>query len=193
MLAIGDDDEVEKRVEGIFEQTPLAQHVLEELDVLDAGRQLPAEIAGEIEALNIAELARDGALDDERSERAAPAAKGCDEHGLGPIVKDLRLIETQPTGGGLIRVTNRDALRGGRVLRVGGGDQPELSRPPVVQPDRHAARADVAIELLQHALDGRAKAVRRGHPAPERPGEVSERRLPRPLWLAGARCCGWCH
>ena len=40
-----------ERVERVLEQTPLVQHVLEELDVLDAGRELPPEVCRKIEPL----------------------------------------------------------------------------------------------------------------------------------------------
>ena len=80
--AVGDHDQIEQRVERVLEQTPLVPHVLEEPDVLDAGRELPPEVSGQIEPLPVVQLVGDGAFDDERAEGAAPAAQGRDEDRL---------------------------------------------------------------------------------------------------------------
>ena len=49
VLAIGYDDEVDERVERVLQQAPLAEHLLEELDVLDAVRELAPEVAGQVQ------------------------------------------------------------------------------------------------------------------------------------------------
>ena len=72
VLAIGDDHEVDERVERVLEQAPLAQHLLEELDVLDAVRELTPEVAGEIAA---GRLARPGATLRRRASRGRGASR----------------------------------------------------------------------------------------------------------------------
>ena len=191
MLAVGDDDQVEERVERVLEQTPLPQHVLEELDVLDARGELPAEIPGKIEPLPVAQLVRDGAFDDERAQGAAPSTQGRDEHRLQMLVKDLGLLEPQTAGRLRVGVVDRYPVSGGPVGRIGRGDEPERARPPVVQPDRGAPGADVGVELPQHPLDGGAQAVPRRHAPPERPGELPEggrRGLAGSRWRGRRRC-----
>ena len=49
VLAIGHHDEVDERVERVLQQAPLAEHLLEELDVLDAVRELTPEVAGQVQ------------------------------------------------------------------------------------------------------------------------------------------------
>ena len=56
-VAIGDDDEIDERVEGVFEQPPLPQDLLEQLDVLDADRQLVSELVRELDELHFVEVA----------------------------------------------------------------------------------------------------------------------------------------
>ena len=78
-VAIGDDDQIDERVEGVFEQAPLPQDLLEQLDVLDAGRQLVSELVREVDELHFVEVAAVHAAQDQRAERTPPAAERCDE------------------------------------------------------------------------------------------------------------------
>ena len=117
--AVGDHDQIDQRVERVLEQTPLVPHVLEELDVLDAGRQLPPEISGQIEALRVVQLVGDGAFDDERAEGPAPAAQRRDEDRLRWRAEDLRLLQTEPSGRRLLGVAGGDPLCRGAVGRIG--------------------------------------------------------------------------
>ena len=78
-VAIGDDDEIDERVEGVFEQAPLPQDLLEQLDVLDADRQLVSELVREVDELHFVEVAGVHAAQDQRAERTPPAAERGDE------------------------------------------------------------------------------------------------------------------
>ena len=62
VLAIGHHDQVEERVERVFEQTPLAPHLFEQLDVLDAVRELTPEVGGQLEPLEGVGLVRAACL-----------------------------------------------------------------------------------------------------------------------------------
>jgi len=93
---VGNDDRVVERVEGVLEQPPLAQHVFEELDVLDPDRELPAEFDGEIEARLIVHRLGGCALDHQGAERAAPAPERRDENRFDRAVisaKDLGALQ----------------------------------------------------------------------------------------------------
>ena len=77
---IGDDDEIDERVERVFEQPALPQDLLEQLDVLDPDRELAAEIVRELDELRARPSSPASTpFDDERAERAAPAAQRGDE------------------------------------------------------------------------------------------------------------------
>ncbi len=117
--AVGDDDQIEQRVERVLEQTPLVPHVLEELDILDAGRKLPPEISRQIEPLRIVQLVGDGAFDDERAEGPAPAAQRGDEDRLRRLAEDLRFLQTEASGRRLLRVAGGDTVRRRAVGRIG--------------------------------------------------------------------------
>ena len=54
-LLVHDGDEIDERVERVFEQAPLPQDVVEQLDVLDADRQLARQLARELEELGVVE------------------------------------------------------------------------------------------------------------------------------------------
>ena len=49
VFAVRHDDQIEERVERVFEQPALPEHLLEQLDVFDPRRQLAAEVCREVE------------------------------------------------------------------------------------------------------------------------------------------------
>ena len=190
MLAIGDHDEVDERVERVLEQAPLAEHLLEELDVLDAVRELTPEVAGQFQPVARFVLVRP--LEDQRSEGAAPAAQGRDEDRLAPPVRldaeDLWLVEAEASRRGCIGVAGGDLLARIADRRVGRGHQAERPIPAVVQPDRGALGADVPVELLEYLVERDAQPLCRRDASPERPGELPKRG---PVCRPGLAGAGW--
>src|SRR5690349_14490552 len=75
---VGDDDEIDERVERVFEQASLLDDLLEELNVLERERELSAEVVDRVDELLIVEIPG-VALQDDRAERAPPPAKGGDK------------------------------------------------------------------------------------------------------------------
>jgi hypothetical protein len=55
-LVVRDDDEIPNRVEGVLEKPALAQDFVQQLDVLDGRRYLPAEFACERRQLSRLEI-----------------------------------------------------------------------------------------------------------------------------------------
>ena len=190
VLAIGYHDEVHERVERVLQQTPLAEHLLEELDVLDAVRELAPEVTGEVQP--VARLVLAPPFEDQRPERASPAAQGCDEDRLAPPVRldaeDLWLVEAEASRRGCVGVAGGDLLARISDRRVGRGHQAERPIPAVVQPDGGALGADVPVEFLEHLVERDAQPLRRGDASPERPSELPERGFVRRPGPAGA---GW--
>ncbi len=132
-VLVHDGDEVDQRVERVLQQAPLAQDVVQQLDVLDPDRQLPSQLARELEELGIVERDPFGpglvALNGQGPERAAPTAQRGDD----PRAAQLRPVQPQPAGRVMGRVVNRDTVPEGRAFRRGG--QHQLTIPAVVQPD----------------------------------------------------------
>ena len=150
VLAIGDDHQVEERVERVFEQTPLPEHLFEQLDVLDAVRELTPEIAGQVEPLEGVGFVRPRALDDERAEGAAPAAQGRDEDRFVRLVlplvrrdaQDLWPVEAKASRCGCVWIVGRDPLTRIAIRRVGRGDRSGATGPGgrAARPRRGARR-----------------------------------------------------
>ena len=121
-LAVHDGDEIDERVEGVFEQAALAEDVVEQLDVLDADRQLPRQLARELEEFGVVERRRFGIGAGRASMTSVPRARRQPRSGATTrSAPELRAVQPEPVG----RVV-------GRVVDRGPGPRP--GRPPARPP-----------------------------------------------------------
>ena len=175
--SIGDGDEIDERIEGVLEDAPLPEHFLEQLHVLDADRELPSEIGRELEVLLRRKRRPRSALDDERAQRAPPAAQGRDQHEIRGIVDQLRPFEPQPARGRRVGIAGGDPrARGCVAVGMGRRDQDQLPGAPFVQPDRDPSRSGVRRVLGEHFADRLAQTMGRRDAAPEGARQGKKRR-----------------
>ena len=134
-------------------------HFLEQLHVFERERELPAEVVDRIDKLPFVEIPG-FAFDDDRAERAAPAAERRDQDpapSAGVGVRNCGPVEPQPAGRNRVRL-GRHAGRGGGVGTVGGPGQGELARAAIVNPDRHPPGAEEVVDLGAQRFEGPADA-----------------------------------
>ena len=184
--AVGDDDEIDERVERVLEQAPLQQHLLEQLDVLDADRELPPEVCRAVERCAGVEFPT-SAFDDERAERPAPAAQGRDqdrssavgEGELGPRPAAARVRAD-------VRILGRDPLPRAVRRPVGRGDEPSSRARRSWSQTETRASAESSLTSASSVVEaGRGRASRR--PPPEGPRTAPGTRLAGRLGLTGTR------
>ena len=72
---IDDDNQMHDRIERVFELASRADHVVEQLHVLDRCRQLPAKFVGPVEEVDLADAFDADTFDDDGAEGAAPPAQ----------------------------------------------------------------------------------------------------------------------
>ena len=96
-------------------------------------------------------------FDDERPQRAAPAADRRDHSG-DPLVQPLGAFEPKAPGGGVARIVGPDAVRRLDGARVGRRFEREFPRTAVVQPDRRTGRPEHRREVVDQVVQGGVEA-----------------------------------
>jgi hypothetical protein len=72
---IGHDDQVGDRIEGVFQLTSRARHIVEQLQIFDNRRQLRAKFVGPLEQVEFAARIDADAHEDDRTEGATETAQ----------------------------------------------------------------------------------------------------------------------
>ena len=170
---VGHDHEVDERVERVFEEPALPEDLLEELDVLDGGGELAAQLVREIDELRAFELVGERALDDQRAERAAPAAQRGQQQHRAAVGHDLRPFQPHSTCGRRIGVLGGDAAGRRGVASVRRSREDQLTGATLMQPDRRAPRPEQGIGVSGEGLERGVEIQRRRHAPRERHGEVA--------------------
>ena len=150
-IVVGDGHEIDERIERVFEQAALAQHVVEQQDVLDRDRQLAGQIVRDVEHGLVGQRAVAG--EDERAEGAAPSPQRRDDQAVAPG----RRVEPQGVRGVVRGVVSRDPRTGG-LGAAGGRRQGEHPAAPVVQPDFGRRGAEDLPDAGGHQLEGGRQA-----------------------------------
>ena len=186
-LLVHDGDEVDERVERVFEQPPLPQDVVEQLDVLDPDRQLARRAPARSRAIRRRRPGRPVAVHDERAECASPSAQRREHAGA---VED-RTVQPERARGEMRLVVDRDPGSGPAAARSGLTPPRSIPSAPVRGRGGRAARRrpagrqagprrqrQVAERLRKRRVDVASRAKARS-------------RSRRPVWNRTSRCsCG---
>ena len=127
----------------------LADHFLDQLQVLDDRRQLVRDVVGQFEALFRRELGRRLAVQDQGTQRATPATKRGDD---GRSEPDGALEGECQSGGGLGGVRRDPGSVGPTRLRR--GHEPQFPGPAIVEPDGGAGGPHERGCLARHRRQG---------------------------------------
>lgn len=130
----------------------LANHFLDQLQVLDDRGQLVRDVVGQFEALFRRELGRRRALQDQGAQRSTPATKRGDDGGS----EANGAIEGKCQGGRRFGGVRRDpGSVGNTCLRR--GHEPQFPRPAIVEPDGGAGGPHERGCLARHRRQGFGK------------------------------------
>ena len=177
MRDAGHESTERRQLFGLCELLPLTQHLLEQLNVLDAYRELPSQFVYLRQQTGFIRECR--VFDDEGAERPAPAAQWRQQDRLVGFPEHLRMLQTQTASGGSLPVF-RARSRRRRGVGKGGGGQRQGPGAAIVQPDGCPLGPQHAVRFLDERVEARSDAEGGGNRAGERPQQVSE-------WYVGHR------
>jgi hypothetical protein len=167
-VRIDDRDKIDQRVEGVFEQPPLPEHIFEQQDVLNPDRELAGEFVREGEPRRIGGVPLISLFDDEGAQRATPAA----ERRHDPCAALFRPLEPQPRSGVVRGVVDLDFVSDGSP--AGRRRQDQFAVPPLVQPDFHGASLEDVADLGRKGLQADGELLAVGDPLRKNQQHVAE-------------------
>ncbi|PYQ80688.1 MAG: hypothetical protein DMG03_21910 [Acidobacteria bacterium] len=85
-----------ERIERVFQLPPRPDHVVEQLHVLDRARELPSQLVGAVEQIQLAARLHPYAFEHDRAQRPAASAKRYGDHRGGRIGIDRRDAGAHP-------------------------------------------------------------------------------------------------
>ncbi len=158
-LLVADDDEIGHRVERALEFAARSQHVLEEQDVLDGGRELARDFLEPIEQVDLIAGNCLNPANRERPKSPAPTAERNEDldecraavaHDLGARLPHRRRRRHR-------RIVGGDSARRGELPSIGRGHEIQHARPPLVQPDCHRVGGEERGGALAKEAEARVR------------------------------------
>ena len=167
--AVRHGDEIRDRVERVLELAPRANHVIEQLHVLDRARELTSELFGAGKQGQLAARLEPHRVAHDRSQRPPRAAQRDRQRQRNRFVlrrDELRAGAAHRRSRRRERIVCVDTDAPRDVLGVGRGAQHEMTRTPIVNPNRGAVGAKETMKLSPHEhayeeIDNASKLYRR--------------------------------